>query len=286
MASKDYYEILGINKNATKDEIKKAFHKLAHKFHPDKNSGDDIKFKEVNEAYQTLSDDTKRAQYDQFGSDGPQGFGGGANYGGFGGFDFSGSGFGNQAGFDMGDLGDIFGDFFGGGMHNKPRQKKGRDILTEINIQMSELILGVDKNIKIKKVSKCDTCNGKGGALGEKEISCNKCSGKGRLTRIRKTILGAIQESYECEECDGEGSIVKNKCKSCHGSGGITKDSEFKVNIPAGSNNGDTLRLTGAGEYIKSGFSGDLFIKLKLIFPKKLSDKQKKLLEEMQKEGL
>ncbi len=129
--SKDYYETLGVNKGATKYEIKKAFHKLAHKYHPDKNKGDDSKFKEVNQAYQTLSDDTKRAQYDQFGSEGPAGFGGGAGYGqqgGFGGFDFS--GFQGQQGFDMGDLGDIFGDFFGGGMRGGRQQARGRDIST------------------------------------------------------------------------------------------------------------------------------------------------------------
>lgn len=289
MASKDYYEILGVNKGASKDEIKKAFHKLAHKYHPDKNKGDDTKFKEVNEAYQVLSDDNKRASYDQFGNaDGAQGFGGfgGGQSGGFGGFDFSGFG-GNQAGFDMGDLGDIFGDFFGSGRQsNTQRQKKGRDIITELNIQLSELILGSKKEIRIKKLSKCDTCNGNGGAKGEKEITCDKCSGKGRLVRIRKTILGAIQEAYECDKCDGEGSIVKHKCNICHGSGSIQKEAEFSVNIPAGSNNGDTLRLSDAGEYIKRGINGDLYIKLRLDFPRKLNEKQKKVLEELQREGL
>ncbi len=289
MASKDYYEILGVNKGASKDEIKKAFHKLAHKYHPDKNKGDDTKFKEVNEAYQILSDDNKRSSYDQFGSaDGAQGFGGfgGGQSGGFGGFDFSGFG-GNQAGFDMGDLGDIFGDFFGSGRQsNAQRQKKGRDIVTELNIQLSELILGSKKEIRIKKLSKCDTCSGNGGAKGEKEITCDKCSGKGRLVRIRKTILGAIQEAYECDKCDGEGSIVKHKCNTCHGSGSIQKEAEFSVNIPAGSNNGDTLRLSDAGEYIKRGINGDLYIKLRLDFPRKLNEKQKKALEELQREGL
>ncbi len=281
--AKDYYEILGVSKNANKDEIKKAFHKMAHKHHPDKNGGDDTKFKELNEAYQVLSDDNKRSQYDRFGS---ADMGGGNPYGsgGFGGFDFSGS---QGFEFNMGDLGDIFGDFFGGNMRGSSnRVKKGRDIITQIDIQLSELILGTEKNIRIKKANKCETCHGSGNAKGEKEETCETCKGSGRITRIRKTILGAIQEVQECEKCDGEGSIIKKKCSTCKGSGAIETESEFKINIPAGSNNGDTLKLAGGGEYIRKGTQGDLFVKLNLIFPKKLSDKQKKLLDELKKEGL
>ncbi len=281
--SKDYYETLGVSKGASKDEIKKAFHKLAHKYHPDKNGGDDAKFKEVNEAYQVLSDEGKRRQYDQFGS---ADFGGGNPYGqgGFGGFDFSGA---QGFNFDMGDLGDIFGDFFGGGMgRGGVKQKKGRDIVTEINMQLSELILGAEKTIRIKKASKCDTCMGNGIEKGEKADTCDQCKGTGRIAKIRKTIIGSIQEVHACDKCDGEGVIIKKKCKDCHGTGAKDKEAEFKITIPAKTNDGETLRVTGGGEYKRNGTPGDLFIRINLNFPKKLTDKQKKLLEEMQKEGL
>src|ERR1035437_9937745 len=179
--SKNYYETLGINKNASKEEIKKAFHKLAHKYHPDKNKGDDSKFKEVNEAYQILSDDKKRSSFDQFGSaDGPQGFGGGG-YGqqeqGFGGFDFSGA-----QGFDMGDIGDIFGDFFGGGMgRSSKNSRRGRDIQTEIDLTFSESIFGVKRKVSITKQSTCDICKGTGGKVGTKMNTCSACNGNGQI---------------------------------------------------------------------------------------------------------
>ncbi len=281
--AKDYYEILGVQKGASKDEIKKAFHKIAHKYHPDKNGGDDAKFKEANEAYQVLSDEGKRKQYDQFGS---ADFTGGNPYGGggFGGFDFSGA---QGFDFNMGDLGDIFGDFFGGNMgRSGVKQKRGRDIITEINMQLSELILGVEKTIRIHKSSKCETCEGNGLAKGEKADTCDECRGSGRIARIRKTIIGSIQEVHACEKCEGEGSIIKHKCKTCHGTGAVDKESEFKITIPAKTNDGETLRINGKGEYKRAGTPGDLYIKIKLDFPKKLNDKQKKLLEEMQKEGL
>jgi molecular chaperone DnaJ len=278
--AKDYYEILGVSKSASKDEIKKAFHKMAHAHHPDKNGGDDTKFKEINEAYQTLSDDNKRAHYDRFGNS-DMGSGGGYGQGGFGGFE----------GFDfsnMGDLNDIFGDFFGGGMGGGRQQRptKGRDVITKINIQLTELIMGAEKTIRIKKLNKCEECSGKGGAKGEEPTKCTECKGTGRIIKIRRTIIGSIQEQTYCNKCDGEGEIIKKKCGKCHGIGAVEKESEFVVKIPAGSNNGDTLRLSGAGEYIKNGSMGDLFIKLELTFPKKLTDKQKKLLEELKNEGL
>ena len=261
--AKDYYETLGVNKGATKDEIKKAFHKLAHKYHPDKNKGDDSKFKEVNQAYQTLSDDQKRAQYDQFGSEGPAGFGGGAGYGqqgGFGGFDFS--GFQGQQGFDMGDLGDIFGDFFGGGMRGGRQQARGRDISTEIDITFEESIFGVKRNVLITKQSKCDICKGDGAKPGTKMNTCKTCNGQGKIREMKRSILGTFQSVKECDHCHGKGKIPEDKCTECKGHGVLRKQEDINIGVPAGINNGEMIRMTGKGEAIAHGATGDLYIKI------------------------
>lgn len=257
--SKDYYKILGVEKNASKDEIKKAFHKLAHKHHPDKNKGDDTKFKEANEAYQVLSDDKKRASFDQFGNaDGPQGFGGGQGQG-FGGFDFSGGNGGVE--FDMGDLGDIFGDFFGGG-RGRQKVKRGRDLSTEIILSFEDAIFGVEHKLHINKQSKCDTCSGTGSKPGTKMNTCTTCNGQGQVREIRRSILGNFASVKTCESCAGSGKIPTDKCSDCHGSGLKKKEEEIKVKIPAGVNNGETLRVNGKGEAIQGGDTGDLYIKL------------------------
>ncbi len=262
--SKNYYETLGIDKNASKEEVKKAFHKLAHKHHPDKNNGDDKKFKEVNEAYQVLSDDKKRSSYDQFGSaDGPQGFGG-QGYGqqgqGFGGFDFSGG----AQGFDMGDLGDIFGDFFGGGMgqSRSKNQRSGRDIQTEIDLTFSESIFGVKKTISITKQSTCDICKGTGGKVGTKMNTCSTCKGNGQVREIRRSILGSFSTTKVCDACLGLGKIPSEKCSTCRGQGVYKKQKEIELNIPAGINNAEMLKMTGGGEDIQGGQSGDLYVRL------------------------
>jgi len=260
---KNYYETLGINKNASKDEIKKAFHKQAHKHHPDKNKGDDTKFKEANEAYQVLSDDSKRARYDQFGSaDGPMGGGyGGGQGGGFEGFDFS--GFQNGQGFDMGDIGDIFGDFFGGGMGRGTRNsRRGRDIQTEIDLTFRESIFGVKKSVVINKQSTCDICKGTGGKVGTKMNTCKTCNGQGKVHEIRRSILGSFQTTKICEECFGNGKIPSEKCSSCRGAGVYKRQKEIELNIPAGINNTEMLKMTNNGEDIQGGQSGDLFIKV------------------------
>ena len=264
MSKKDYYEILGVSKSASKEELKKAFHKAAHKYHPDKNGGDDVKFKEANEAYQVLSDDTKRANYDRFGSADFNGTGSG----GFGGFDgFSQGGFDFNGGFDMGDLGDIFGDFFGGGMRGRQSgraTKKGRDIATEITLDFKDAIFGVQKTLRIRKASKCESCNGKG-AQNEADIQkCTTCKGSGHITKIRKTIIGSIQQTLECDSCHGEGTTITKKCSSCNGYGAKEKDTEITISIPAGSSDGDTLRLSQGGEYVRSGTAGDLYLNLKV----------------------
>ncbi len=264
--SKNYYETLGINKNASKDEIKKAFHKLAHKYHPDKNKGEDVKFKEVNEAYQVLSDDQKRSRYDQFGSaDGPtMGGGQGGFGGGFEGFDFS--GFQNGQGFDMGDIGDIFGDFFGGGMGRGTRNvRRGRDIQTEINLTFSESIFGVTKTVKINKQASCDICKGTGGKIGTKMNICKTCNGQGQVREVKRSIFGQFSTTKNCDECLGLGKIPSEKCSSCRGAGVYKREKEIELNIPAGISNDEMLKMTSNGEDILGGQSGDLYIKVKVI---------------------
>ena len=261
--SKDYYKTLGVEKNASKDEVKKAFHKLAHKYHPDKNKGDDTKFKEVNEAYQVLSDDKKRSSYDQFGNaDGPQGFGGGfgGGQGGFGGFDFNGQ---NGMEFDMGDLGDIFGDFFGGGMgRNKQKTKKGRDISTEINLSFKESIFGINKTIVLNRQSACNICSGTGARVGTKMNTCTVCNGQGQVREMKRSILGNFATTKVCDNCSGSGKIPSEKCSECHGNGVLKKNEDISIKIPAGISDGESLRVRGNGEAILGGTTGDLYIKM------------------------
>lgn len=287
--SKDYYNILGVSKNASKDEIKKAFYKLAHKHHPDKKDGNEAKFKEANEAYQVLSDDAKRAKYDQFGA-GFENMGqGGGSYGGggFGGFDFSG-GFQQGGGdFDFGNLNDIFSDFFaggGGGQRSQPR--RGRDISTEINITLSDSVLGVNRKISIKKTSACKTCSGSGAKAGTKMDTCKECNGQGQVREIKRTMFGNIQSTKICNGCLGAGKIPKELCTNCKGAGVLHKEEEISVSIPAGIQNGETVRLKGAGEAVKGGTTGDLYIKINVKIPSKISKKARELLEELKKEGI
>ncbi len=263
--SKDYYKTLGVDKNASEADIKAAFRKLAHEHHPDKNKGDDKKFKEINEAYQTLSDKNKRAQYDQFGSGGPQ-FGGGGNPfgGGAGGFDFSNfdfsqfqqGGFNGQGGFEF-DLGDLFGGAFGGGRSRTPR---GNDIETQIKITFKESVFGVEKKISLNKVSTCKTCSGSGAKPGSKMHTCKTCNGKGRMVKVQRTILGNMQSEVQCDECFGAGKIPEEKCGTCRGAGVVRDKEDINVKIPAGLTNGDTLRMEGHGEAVPHGISGDLYI--------------------------
>lgn len=265
MANKDYYNVLGVDKKASKDEIKKAFRTLAHKYHPDKKTGDDAKFKEINEAYSVLSDENKRAQYDQFGSAGP-GMGGGSGFGGFGGgsgfdgFDFSQftqGGSGN--GFEF-DFGDIFGDVFGGG--GRRQAKRGRDISVDIELTFDESVFGVERSILLNKVSKCDTCSGSGAEKGSELSTCEKCNGKGNIREVKRTFFGQFESNSVCDNCNGTGKVPKVKCQTCKGLGVYKKESEIKVKIPAGIENGEMIRLTGAGEAISGGQSGDLYIKI------------------------
>ena len=264
--SKDYYKTLGIDKNASKDDIKKAFRTLAHKYHPDKG-GDADKFKEINEAYSVLSDDQKRAQYDRFGSSGPQFGGGGYGNGGFSGFegfDFSGfgnSGFGNGNSFEF-DLGDIFGDFFGAGTSKRAKRKRGADISIDIEISFEDSVFGVEKEISLNKTSACDICEGTGAEKGTSMENCSVCGGSGTIREIKKSFLGQIASNRTCDNCFGAGKIPKNKCKTCSGSGVLKKQTILKIKIPAGIEDGEMLRLSGGGEAVPKGESGDLYIKI------------------------
>jgi molecular chaperone DnaJ len=265
--AKDYYETLGVNKGASKDEIKKAFYKLAHKHHPDKKDGNEAKFKEVNEAYQVLSDDAKRSKYDQFGS-GYEDMGQGGyqqgGFGGFGGFDFSGSQGGQD--FDFGNLNDIFSDFFTGGMGGERREaRRGRDISTEIQISFSESIFGVNRKILISKTSKCNTCNGSGAKQGTKMQTCKTCNGQGQIREAKRTILGTISSTKTCNECLGSGEVPKEVCSNCRGAGVLKKEEEISILIPMGIRNGEMIRMTGMGEAVKGGTPGDLYIKINVI---------------------
>lgn len=257
MNSKDYYKILGVEKSASQDEIKKAFRKLAHQHHPDKG-GDEKKFKEASEAYQILSDEKKRAEYDTYGSvGGNHGFGGGAQ--GQGGFDFSGF---NGQGFDGIDLNDIFGDLFGGGRAQKTRTPRGGDISVDIKLTFSEAVFGVEKKIRITKNSKCSTCDGSGAKPGTKLKVCAKCNGVGRITETKQSFFGSFAQMRDCPQCHGQGKIPEEKCASCKGNGVLRKEEELTIGIPAGIEDGEMVRLTGAGESIQNGTPGDLYVRV------------------------
>ncbi len=265
--SKDYYKILGVSKNASKEDIKKSFRKLAHEHHPDKG-GNAEKFKEASEAYSVLSDDSKRSQYDTFGSAGPTGAGGfgGQQYqggfgGGFGGFDFS--GFQNGQNIDF-DLGDIFGDFFGGGRSARRAPKKGRDIHVDLELSFSESVFGVEKTLRLTKNSKCKMCDSTGAKAGTSLQTCYACGGQGKIRETKRSFLGPIVTEKICDVCQGLGKIPKEKCTNCSGLGITQREESFTVNIPADVNSGETVRLSGAGESIKGGNSGDLYIKIRV----------------------
>lgn len=258
---KDYYNILGVNKSASKDEIKKAFYKLAHKYHPDKKEGNEAKFKEVNEAYQVLSDDKKRANYDQFGSGFENMNQGGAYQQGFGGFDFSGFQNGG-AEFDFGNLNDIFSDFFGGMGGGRREERRGRDISTEIQISFSESVFGTDRKILITKASSCLSCHGSGAKAGSKMETCKHCNGQGRIRESKRTIFGNIASTRTCDACSGSGEVPKEVCEICKGKGVLRREEEVSINIPSGIRNGEMIRMTGHGEAVSKGAAGDLYIKI------------------------
>lgn len=258
MADKrDYYEVLGVSRDADDAAIKKAYRQLAKKYHPDTNPGDkeaEAKFKEASEAYAVLSDPEKRRQYDQFGH---AAFDGGA--GGAGGFDFNNMG-------DMGDIfGDIFGDLFGGGSRrrasNGPMQ--GANVRTSVRITFEEAFRGVDKELDLNLKEECETCHGTGAKPGTEATTCPKCGGKGQVVYTQQSLFGMVRNVTTCPDCNGTGKIIKDKCPDCYGSGYITKRKKIQVSIPAGIDSGQSVRIRGKGEPgINGGPRGDLLVEV------------------------
>ena len=251
---RDYYEVLGVSKDADEDTLKKAYRKLAKKYHPDANPGDkeaEAKFKEASEAYSVLSDPQKRQQYDQFGHAAFE-QGGGAGYGGgFGGFDFNG-----------GDMGDIFGDIFGGGRsRSRSGPMKGANVRTAVRITFEEAVFGCEKEIEINYKEVCSNCNGTGAKPGTSPQTCTKCNGKGKIMYTQQSFFGQVQNVQTCPECNGTGKVIKEKCPNCYGTGYKTVRKKFKVSIPAGIDNGQCIRMAGGGEPgTNGGERGDLLV--------------------------
>ena len=260
MADKrDFYEVLGVQRSATDDEIKKAYRKLAKKYHPDLNPDDssaEQKFKEVSEAYEILSDKDKRSRYDQFGHAGVDpNFGAGGGAGGFGGF----------GGFDMGDIfGDIFGGGFGGfgGRSNARRgPQRGSNVSTEVTITFEEAAFGCEKEINLYRIETCPDCSGSGAKAGTEVTTCSVCGGRGQVTTTQRTILGNMQTVTTCSACGGKGKVAKEPCSKCAGKGRVKKNRKIKVKIPAGIDNGQTISLSGQGNAGEQGApNGDLYV--------------------------
>lgn len=251
MSKRDYYEVLGVNKGASDDEVKKAFRKMARKYHPDVNRDKpdaEAKFKEVNEAYEVLSNPERRGQYDQMGHaafDGSGGFGGGGGFGGFGG----GGGF-----------NDIF-DMFFGGQSRQAGPEKGSDLRYDMSITFEQAAFGVEQDIQIPRTEDCKKCNGSGAAPGTHADTCSQCKGTGQIQVAQNTPFGRMMNTRTCDRCHGEGKIVKTPCKDCHGKGKTRVNRKIKVKIPAGVDNGSRLRVTHEGEMgTRGGPPGDLYV--------------------------
>jgi molecular chaperone DnaJ len=258
MANKrDYYEVLGVGKNATEADLKKAYRNLAKKYHPDTNTGNaeaEAKFKEASEAYAVLSDPQKRSQYDQFGH---AAFEGGA--GGAGGFDFS--------GMDMGDIfGDIFGDLFGGGRrrrHTANEPMRGANVRTPVHLTFEEACFGVEKEIELTLKNECGTCKGSGAKPGTSKETCPQCSGSGQVVQTQQSLFGMVQNVSACPSCGGTGSIIREKCLDCRGTGYVSGRQKIQISIPAGIDHGQSVRLRGKGEPgANGGPRGDLLVEV------------------------
>lgn len=259
MAKKDYYEVLGLQKGASKDEVKKAFRKLAAQYHPDKKTGDEAKFKEISEAYAVLGDDKKKAEYDAYGhAFSGAGGGQGAGFGGFNWADFQ-QGGGQQFEFDINDIFGGFGDMFNGG---RQQQARGRDISIDIELPFKDSIQGTIRKVLLTKNNTCKECEGSGAKKGTEMTSCSTCNGNGRIRETRQSIMGSFQTVRTCNACQGSGQIPKEKCGYCAGAGVTRSEEEIEINIPAGIQNGEMIRMTGRGEAIAGGSPGDLYVKI------------------------
>ena len=262
MAEKrDYYEVLGVDRGADDATLKKAYRKLAKKYHPDMNPGDkeaEAKFKEATEAYGVLSDPDKRRQYDQFGHAAFENGGGGAGAGGFGGFDFGGG--------DMGDIfGDIFGDLFGGGSRRRANNgpMKGANLRAVVHITFEEAVFGCQKELEINLKDTCTTCHGTGAKPGTSPETCSKCNGTGQITYTQQTMFGSVRNVTTCPDCNGTGKIIRDKCTACHGTGYTSSRKRIQVNIPAGIDDGQSIRIREKGEPgVNGGPRGDLLVEV------------------------
>ncbi|MCL5010958.1 MAG: molecular chaperone DnaJ [Patescibacteria group bacterium] len=259
----DYYSILGVNKTASQEEVKRAYRKLAHQYHPDKKGGNEQRFKEINEAYQVLGNEEKRKQYDQFGRTFDNQTGQGQ-----GGFDFNSfwqSGGKNNEGFDFG-LGDIFADFFGGGRSassGKKETRRGSDIEISVEINLADVLTGVEKNIILTKMVMCSRCEGRGAEPGSNLKECFTCRGVGQVQQVRQTMFGSMSRFVTCPECKGEGRIPEKPCNVCRGEGRLKGEEEIKIHIPEGVDSGQTLRVDGKGGAGKRGGKpGNLYIQI------------------------
>jgi molecular chaperone DnaJ len=261
MAKRDYYEVLGVKKDASADEIKKSFRRAAIEHHPDRG-GDETKFKEVNEAYEVLKDTEKRKRYDQFGH---------AGVGGAGGNPFAGGGFGGGQGqnvnFDFGDLGlgDIFSSFFGGGQpHGQQRQTRGRDVEAGVEISFEQAVFGTEVDLTLNLDDTCEHCKGTTVEPGHELKTCDQCGGSGQVVTVSRTIFGNIQQAVVCPKCHGAGKVPEKACTVCKGKGTQTKKQTVQLKIPAGIDDGATIRLREHGEAIANGPKGDLYVNIRV----------------------
>lgn len=266
MTKRDYYEILGVGKDASADEIKKAFRRLAVQYHPDKEGGDEAKFKEINEAYEVLKDQSKRQRYDQFGHAGVGGASSGGN-------PFGGAGFnGQNVNFDFGDLGDIFGSFFGGGPSGRNRQpNRGRDVEVQIELSFEDAIFGTERDLRLDIEDACEHCKGTTVEPGHELKTCETCKGAGQVVNVMRTIFGNIQQATVCPTCKGKGKMPEKACSVCHGKGTKRKEQKMTLKIPAGVDDGATIRLRERGEAIANGPKGDLYVHLRVKAHKKFT---------------
>jgi molecular chaperone DnaJ len=277
--SSDYYQVLGVDKKASKDDVKKAFRKLAHKYHPDKQGGDEKKFKEISEAYAVLSDDKKRAEYDAYG----RVFQGGGNAGGAGfeGFDFSQfGGFGGAQGFDI-NIDDLFGgfsDIFGG---RRAREKRGRDISIDIELTFKESVFGVERRVLLTKDSDCTRCAGSGAEPGTKTKTCPTCNGKGQVVESQRSPFGTFSVSRICDTCHGKKQVPEKACSTCKGRGVERKEEEIVIAVPAGIDNGQVIRMSQMGEAVSGGKPGDLYIKVHVAADKNFRKEGLNIVTEM-----